>query len=143
MRRLARSPQNGSVTMATTASTTKTLKMRLARVLRLTVKAGRVRLTAGAARGVSCAMSVTRLRKQALGSQQQDQQKDDVTREDLRVGVELGTDRLRAAEDDAARQRAPQAAHDANDHRFEGKQQPDRAGGGIEGGADRQEHGGG
>ncbi len=53
-----------------------------------------------------------------------------------------GADRLRDAEDDAAGERAPEAAEPADDHRLEGVDQPGRPDGRIEIGADAEEEGG-
>jgi hypothetical protein len=63
-------------------------------------------------------------------------QKGDVTREYLPFGIQLGTDRLREADNDAARKRTPQAPEAADDHRLECVDQPRRTDGRIEIGAD-------
>ena len=56
----------------------------------------------------------------------------------LPVGIDRGADGLGDAEHDAAGQRAPEDAEPADDHRLEGEDQPRRADGGIEIGADAE-----
>ena len=62
--------------------------------------------------------------------------------EHLPARIDLRADRLRDAEDDAAGERAPQAAEPADDHRLEAEDQPRRADRRIEIGAHRQKHAG-
>ena len=52
--------------------------------------------------------------------------------EDLPFRIDARADGLRHAEDDAAGERAPEAAEPADDHRLEGIEQPRRADGRIE-----------
>ena len=55
--------------------------------------------------------------------------------EDLPFRIDRGADGLRDADDDAAGQRAPEAAEAADDHGLEGIDQPRRPDGRIEIGA--------
>ena len=61
---------------------------------------------------------------------------------ELPAGIDLRADRLRDAEDDAAGERAPQAAEAADDHGLEAEDQPRRPDRRIEIGADGEEHAG-
>ena len=62
--------------------------------------------------------------------------------EHLPARIDLRADRLRDAENDAAGERAPEAAEPADDHRLEAEDQPRRPDRRIEIGADGEEHAG-
>ena len=67
---------------------------------------------------------IQRARKKTARPQHHDHQKRDVTREYLPFRIELGADGLREADNDAAGQRAPQAAEAADDDSLERVDQP-------------------
>src|SRR5271169_3339130 len=113
MRRISpASPHHGNATSATNTITPTTAKTRLALVARSTRTES---------------MSVPRAREQPAGSNHQDDQKGDVTGENLPGRRQRRTDRLSDAQHHAADQRTPQAAQPANDHGLECQDQPDRA----------------
>ena len=85
------------------------------------------------------AASVDRAREEAARPEHQHGQEGEMAGEDLPFRIDRGADRLRDADDDAAGERAPQAAEPADDHRLEGVDQPRRADGRIEVGADAEE----
>ena len=76
------------------------------------------------------------------GPHEQHDQEDQVAGEDAPARRELGADRLRHAEHDAAHQRAPERAEAADDHRLEGEEQLRRAVAGRERRAHAEEHAG-
>src|ERR1700730_4221937 len=80
--------------------------------------------------------SINRTRKQATWPQDHHNQKGDVTGKYLPFGVHLRADGLREADNDAARERAPEAPEAADDHRFECVDQPGRTNRPIEISAD-------
>ena len=69
------------------------------------------------------------------GRMHQHDQEGDVAGEDLPFRIDVGADRLRQPHDDAAGERAPQAAEPADDHRLEGVEEPRRADARVEIGA--------
>ena len=71
--------------------------------------------------------SCAHLGKQTLRPRRQHDQKRDVPGEDLPAGIKMRADRLRHAEDQSARERAPQAAEPADDYGLETEDQPRRA----------------
>src|SRR5579872_7452701 len=123
------SPHHGSETSAARITAASAAKMRLAPVARST------RTVSTAA-----AISVPRPRKQPAGAQNQDDQKGDMTGEDLPIRIERRADRLGDTEHHAADQRTPHAAEAADDDGFERKNEPDRPGRWIEDRANPEQH---
>src|ERR1043166_3511877 len=82
------------------------------------------------------------LGEQPFGPHREHDQERDVTGQEIPAGIELRADRLRDAEDDAARERAPHAAEPADDDGLETEDQTRRADRRIEVGAHREQHAG-
>src|SRR5690554_794959 len=102
-------------------------------------KAGRAKASAISARAAMPAMVEARVRvamrrmgsvlrpgKQPARAQDQHDEKGDMPRKDLPFGVDLRAQRLRHPDDRAPRQRAPERAQPADDHRLKRVDQPGR-----------------
>src|SRR5579872_1971140 len=71
--------------------------------------------------------SIRGAREQAARAEHQHNQEGDVAGEDLPFGIDMRADGLRQADDNAAGERAPQAAQPADDHSFERVKEARRA----------------
>src|SRR6478752_6860349 len=72
------------------------------------------------------ATSIHRAREQAARPYHQHDQEGHMAGQNLPFRIDVRADRLRQADDDAARERAPQAAETADDHCLEGVEEPRR-----------------
>src|SRR4029079_19588395 len=81
------------------------------------------------------ATSIHRAREEAARPYHQHDQKRDMTGENLPFRIDMRADGLGQADDDAAGERAPQAAEAAAHHCLEGVEEPGRTDAGIEVGA--------
>src|SRR5690242_8444958 len=72
------------------------------------------------------ATSIHRTREQAVRPYHQYEQEGHVAGQNLPFRIDVRADRLRQADNDAAGERAPQAAEAADDHRLEGVEKPRR-----------------
>lgn len=79
-------------------------------------------------------------REQALRLDGQHQQKHQMSRQNLKARMDLGTDALGHTEDNTTNQRAPKIAQTTNDHGFKAEDQSSRTNRRIEIGAHAQEH---
>src|SRR5436189_6336540 len=79
--------------------------------------------------------SLSGAREEPARAQHKNCQKRQVPSQDLPFRIDLGADGLGDADDDAAEQRAPQAAEPADDDGLEGIEQACGPDGGVEGGA--------
>ena len=76
--------------------------------------------------------SVRRAGEEAARTQHENDEEGEVPGQDLPFGIDRRSHRLGHADDDAARQRAPEAAEPADDDRLEGVEQAGGADGGVE-----------